>query len=213
MSNTFHVALYVEDLDAAVVEYQKILGIAPTKVRPGYAKFEVADPPVILSLNVGGEPGTLSHLGIRYPGTGEVASELARAKREGLDHIQQDGVTCCYAKADKFWVVDSDKVPWEMYAACRRRSGNGRRSEASRVLEPKGCSCLWLDDGRHRLLRGEVTGASPSRVSILRVIPHPSMDSRIEGGHRNVSWVSYRGGSGEDSRRREGKIRACGAQS
>ncbi len=28
MSNTFHVALYVEDLDAAVAEYQKILGIS-----------------------------------------------------------------------------------------------------------------------------------------------------------------------------------------
>ncbi len=115
MSNTFHVALYVEDLAAAVAEYQKILGISPAKVRPGYAKFEIADPPVILSLNVGGKLGTLSHLGIRYAGTGEVASELVRAKREGLDLVQQDGVTCCYAKANKFWVVDSDKVPWEMY--------------------------------------------------------------------------------------------------
>ena len=115
MSNTFHVALYVKDLDAAVAEYQKILGIAPAKVRPGYAKFELADPPVILSLNVGGEPGTLSHLGVRYPGTGEVASELARAKSQGLDMVQQEGVTCCYAKADKFWVVDADKIAWEMY--------------------------------------------------------------------------------------------------
>jgi catechol 2,3-dioxygenase-like lactoylglutathione lyase family enzyme len=115
MSNTFHVALYVKDLDAAVAEYQKILGIAPAKVRPGYAKFELADPPVILSLNVGGEPGTVSHLGIRYPGTGEVASELVRAKSQGLDMIQQEGVTCCYAKADKFWVVDADRIAWEMY--------------------------------------------------------------------------------------------------
>ncbi len=29
--------------------------------------------------------------------------------------IQQEGVTCCYAKADKFWVVDADKIAWEMY--------------------------------------------------------------------------------------------------
>lgn len=115
MANTFHVALYVSDIDAAVAEYQKILGIAPAKVRPGYAKFEIADPPVILSLNVGGEPGALSHLGIRYPGSGEVATELARAKSQDLDMIQQEGVTCCYAKADKFWVVDADKVAWEMY--------------------------------------------------------------------------------------------------
>ena len=116
MANTFHVSLYVEDIDAAVAEYQKILGIAPAKVRPGYAKFELADPPVIFSISVGGEPGTLSHLGIRYPGTGEVASELARSKAEGLEMIQQEGVTCCYAKADKFWAVDADGMRWEMYA-------------------------------------------------------------------------------------------------
>jgi catechol 2,3-dioxygenase-like lactoylglutathione lyase family enzyme len=113
--NTFHVALYVEDIDAAVAHYRKLLGQEPAKVKHDYAKFEIADPPVILSLNVGGEPGTVSHLGIRYPGTGDVASELARTKREELDLLQQEGTTCCYAKADKYWVRDADGMPWEMY--------------------------------------------------------------------------------------------------
>jgi len=86
--NTFHVALYVRDLDAAIARYRKLLGQEPAKVRHDYAKFEIADPPVILSLNVGGEPGTVSHLGIRYPSTGDVASEMARTKRESLDLLQ-----------------------------------------------------------------------------------------------------------------------------
>src|SRR5437879_13277816 len=80
--NTFHVALYVEDLEAAIARYRKILGQEPAKVRHDYAKFEITDPPVILSLNVGGEPGTVSHLGIRYPGPGDVASERVRGKDE-----------------------------------------------------------------------------------------------------------------------------------
>ena len=113
--NTFHVALYVKDLDAAIARYTKVLGQEPAKVRRDYAKFEIADPPVILSLNVGGEPGQVSHLGIRYPGTGDVASELARTKREGMELLEQKGTTCCYAKADKFWVRDADGMPWEMY--------------------------------------------------------------------------------------------------
>jgi len=113
--NTFHVALYVKDLDAAIARYTKVLGQEPAKVRRDYAKFEIADPPVILSLNVGGEPGQVSHLGIRYPGTGDVASELARTKREGIELLEQKGTTCCYAKADKFWVRDADGMPWEMY--------------------------------------------------------------------------------------------------
>ena len=113
--NTFHVALYVKDLDAAIARYTKVLGLEPAKVRHDYAKFEIADPPVILSLNVGGDPGQVSHLGIRYPGTGDVASELARTKREGMELLEQKGTTCCYAKADKFWVRDADGMPWEMY--------------------------------------------------------------------------------------------------
>ncbi|MET0154465.1 MAG: ArsI/CadI family heavy metal resistance metalloenzyme [Candidatus Binatia bacterium] len=115
MANTFHVSMYVQDLDAAIERYRKILGAEPAKVRPGYAKFELVDPPVIFSLVRGGEPGKVSHLGIRYPGTGEVASEMARTQREGLDLLQQEGVTCCYAKADKYWVRDADGMSWEMY--------------------------------------------------------------------------------------------------
>jgi len=115
MANTFHVSMYVKDLDLALARYRKILGTEPAKVRPGYAKFELADPPVIFSLVVGGEPGTVSHLGVRYPGTGEVASEMARTKSEGVEALQQQGVTCCYAKADKYWVRDADGMAWEMY--------------------------------------------------------------------------------------------------
>jgi catechol 2,3-dioxygenase-like lactoylglutathione lyase family enzyme len=115
MANTFHVSLYVRDIPEAVEQYRKILGIEPAKVRHDYAKFEIADPPVILALNRGGEPGKLSHLGIRYPGSGEVASEMVRVKNLGVPLFQQEGTTCCYAKADKFWVSDADAVRWEMY--------------------------------------------------------------------------------------------------
>lgn len=115
MANTFHVALYVDSIPEAVEQYRKILGLEPAKVRHDYAKFELQDPPVILSLNAGGEPGKLSHLGIRYGSTGEVASEMVRVKQSDVPLFQQEGTTCCYAKADKFWVRDGNGVPWEMY--------------------------------------------------------------------------------------------------
>src|SRR5215471_16114016 len=81
MPNAFHVAVYVRSIPEAVEQYRKLLGVEPAKVRHDYAKFELADPPVIFSLNVGGEPGKLSHLGIRYPSTGDVASEMVRVKQ------------------------------------------------------------------------------------------------------------------------------------
>ena len=113
--NTFHVAISVKDLPTAIAQYTKMLGIEPAKVKPDYAKFELADPPAIISLNLGGEPGTVSHLGIRYAETETVASELARTKAQGIAVREQPGTTCCYAKADKFWVHDTDGLGWEMY--------------------------------------------------------------------------------------------------
>ena len=113
--NTFHVSLEVADVAKAVESYRKILGIEPAKLHPEYAKFEIADPPVILSL-IPGEAGRLSHLGIRYPSTGDVVSELVRVRNQAMDVLEQQDVTCCYATADKFWVRDADEVRWEMYA-------------------------------------------------------------------------------------------------
>ena len=113
--NTFHVAISVKDLPTAIDQYTKMLGIAPAKVKPDYAKFELADPPAIISLNLSGEPGTVSHLGIRYATPEVVTSELARTKAQGIAIREQPGTTCCYAKADKFWVHDTDGLGWEMY--------------------------------------------------------------------------------------------------
>jgi len=115
MANTFHVSVYVRSIPEAVEHYRKLLGIEPAKVKHDYAKFEIEDPPVIFSLSIGGEPGKLSHLGIRYPGTGDVASEMVRVKSAGVPLFEQQGTTCCYAKADKFWVRGDDGIAWEMY--------------------------------------------------------------------------------------------------
>lgn len=129
--NTFHVSLYVDDIPTAVERYRKILGIEPAKVKHDYAKFELTDPPVIFSINAGGTPGTLSHLGIRYPGSGEVASEMVRTKAEGLEQYRQEGTTCCYAKADKFWVSDADGVRWEMYTVLADADDQPTSADAS----------------------------------------------------------------------------------
>jgi catechol 2,3-dioxygenase-like lactoylglutathione lyase family enzyme len=115
MANAFHVSLNVQSIPEAVARYRKILGAEPAKLREDYAKFELADPPLVLSLNLGGTPGTVGHLGIRYPEPAAVAAGLRRAEGDALDPLRQDGVTCCYAKADKFWVNDADGVAWEMY--------------------------------------------------------------------------------------------------
>jgi hypothetical protein len=41
---------------------------------------------------------------------------MARTKAAELPIFNQGTTTCCYAKADKFWVRDADGVAWEMYS-------------------------------------------------------------------------------------------------
>src|SRR4029077_15735864 len=95
VANTFHIDVFVRSIPDAIERYRKILGIEPAKVRHDYAKFELTAPPVSSPLNLGGDPGTLSPLGIRHPTTGDVASEMVRVKQSELPLVQQEGTTCC----------------------------------------------------------------------------------------------------------------------
>jgi catechol 2,3-dioxygenase-like lactoylglutathione lyase family enzyme len=109
-------ALNVSDLDEAVTFYSKLFGTEPAKVRPGYANFAVADPPLKLVLIEGhGEPGSLNHLGVEVETAEAVAATDARLRGEALPTATEDGVACCYAVQDKVWVDGPDDRPWEIY--------------------------------------------------------------------------------------------------
>jgi predicted enzyme related to lactoylglutathione lyase len=109
-------ALNVSDLEAAITFYSKLFGTEPAKIRPGYANFAVADPPLKLILIEGqGSPGTLNHLGVEVSSAEEVATAQSRLATEGLVTAVEDEVTCCYAVQDKVWVDGPDQEPWEIY--------------------------------------------------------------------------------------------------
>jgi catechol 2,3-dioxygenase-like lactoylglutathione lyase family enzyme len=109
-------ALNVSDLDTAIEFYSKLFATEPTKRRPGYANFAIADPPLKLVLFEGaGEPGSLNHLGIEVATSDEVRAAQARLAGDDLATTPEDGVTCCFAVQDKVWVDGPDDRPWEIY--------------------------------------------------------------------------------------------------
>jgi hypothetical protein len=109
-------ALNVEDLDAAIGFYSKLFATAPAKVRPGYANFAIAEPPLKLVLIEGaGEPGSLNHLGVEVESTDQVAAAQARLSADGLATAPEDQVACCFAVQDKVWVDGPAGEPWEIY--------------------------------------------------------------------------------------------------
>ena len=114
MSNTFHLSLDVPDLARAVGFYTELFGREPAKRRAGYAKFELADPPVAVALQQARTPA-LSHLGIRVETTAEVDEAAQRLRRSGLVALEERDTDCCYARQDKVWVADPAGHRWEVY--------------------------------------------------------------------------------------------------
>jgi catechol 2,3-dioxygenase-like lactoylglutathione lyase family enzyme len=109
-------ALNVSDLDEAVAFYSKLFATEPAKLRPGYANFAIAEPPLKLVLVEGsGAPGTLNHLGVEVATTVDVADAATRLAASGLATAVEDEVSCCFAVQDKVWVDAPDGEPWEIY--------------------------------------------------------------------------------------------------
>ena len=107
-------ALNVTNLEEAIGFYSKLFSTEPAKVRPGYANFAIADPPLKLVLLEGADGGTLNHLGVEVETPGEVEAATRRLSDEGLAPAAEEG-TCCYAVQQKAWVHDPDGAPWEVY--------------------------------------------------------------------------------------------------
>ena len=110
-------ALNVENLDTSIAFYSALFGVQPAKVRPGYANFAVAQPPLKLVLMENhGRGGTLNHLGVEVSDVDTVDAEETRLAEHGLATLDERGTTCCYAKQDKFWVQGTPNgEQWEIY--------------------------------------------------------------------------------------------------
>ena len=112
-----HLALNVTSVAKSIEFYRKLFGIEPSKVRTGYAKFDVQNPPLNFTLNERpvSERGALSHLGIQVRSTADVMATRARWNRDGLLTHDEMQTNCCYATQDKTWVRDPDGNEWEVF--------------------------------------------------------------------------------------------------
>lgn len=121
MSNStfprMHVSLYVSNIQNSVLFYSAFFNQKADKVKPGYAKFVLESPSLIISFVENKEKinSQFGHLGFQVDSAIELQSRLADAKNTGLQIVEEMGVACCYAVQDKFWVMDPDGYHWEVY--------------------------------------------------------------------------------------------------
>src|ERR1700760_490514 len=117
MPSRLQLALNVNDIDQPAPFYPKLSGTEPAKVRPGYANFAIAEPPLkLVLLENPGQGGSLNHLGVEVTDTDAVEAEQARLAEAGLAAVEERDTTCCYARQDKFWVKGAPNGErWEIY--------------------------------------------------------------------------------------------------
>ena len=121
-------ALNVPDIDEAIAFYSKLFATEPNKVKPGYANFAIADPPLKLVLfEKAGADARLNHLGVEVMSTDEVTAHQARLTDQGVDAVEENG-TCCFAKQDKIW-IDGPDGAWEIYTVIEDSDGFGKSSD------------------------------------------------------------------------------------
>lgn len=123
----------VSDVVTSIEFYKKMFGIEPSKVRTGYAKFDVQNPPLNLTLNQNAfeGKGALSHMGIQVAGTEDVVALRDQWKERGLTPREEMQTTCCYALQDKAWVNDPDGNEWEVFVVLQDNLAEAKSNDAS----------------------------------------------------------------------------------
>ena len=132
-----HLALNVKDFGASLEFYRKLLDLEPSKVRTGYAKFDVQNPPLNLTLNqaVFKERGALSPRGIQVASTDDVVAVRKRWTESGLLTRDEMQTNCCYALQDKTWVRDPDGNEWEVFVVLEDNLAETAPCECGTKLE------------------------------------------------------------------------------
>ena len=133
-----HLALNVKNVEQSIGFYKKLFGIEPSKVRTGYAKFNVQNPPLNFTLNqvAFNERGALSHLGIQVASTEDVLATRDRWAQAGLYTRDEMQTSCCYAVQDKAWVTDPDGNEWEVFVVLE-----DNLPETKEVVPQEAASC------------------------------------------------------------------------
>ena len=128
-----HLAINVSDVEKSIDFYRDMLGIEPSKVRTGYAKFDVQNPPLNLTLNQGAftGKGALSHLGIQVATTDDVIAMKTAWEAKGLIPREEMQTTCCYALQDKAWVNDPDGNEWEVFVVLEDNLAEAKSNDAT----------------------------------------------------------------------------------
>lgn len=135
-----HLSLDVRNVPASVEFYRKVFGVTPQKQTTDYAKFDLKEPSLNLSLVAStGTISSVNHLGIEVESVDEIAGWKQRLQEQGILEKVEEGIACCFARQDKLWFSDPDGNAWEIFTV-------HEQLEVTGPLKRTGC-CVPKNNG------------------------------------------------------------------
>ena len=110
-----HLHVSVPDLARSIGFYETLFGAPPSVVKDDYAKWMLEDPKVNFAISQRDRAPGVDHVGIQVDSAAELGELSGRLKAAGEVTLDQQAITCCYAKGDKSWVNDPSGVRWETF--------------------------------------------------------------------------------------------------
>ena len=143
MNSKLHVSLDVKNLEESVRFYSALFDAPPTKLKPGYAKFDLDQPALNLTMQEAAHCCLqgLSHLGLRVASTEELVAAKQRLNGAGIRTQDEMGATCCYAVQDKIWANDPTGYRWEVYVFKQDAEKFAASPALEHLLRQAGAGC------------------------------------------------------------------------
>ena len=136
----FHVHVAVENLEENIRFYSAVFGMPPTALKPDYAKWMVDDPRINFALSQRGVTPGLDHLGIQVESDGELAALREQVGKAEIAAVDQSDATCCYARSDKYWIIDPQGIAWETFHTLDSIPVYGERKAPASSVEGSCCA-------------------------------------------------------------------------
>src|SRR5688572_29072383 len=111
----FHVHVAVHDLEQSIRFYSTLFGAAPAVKKHDYAKWMLEDPRINFAISNRCDKTGVDHLGLQAEDGAELDEIGSRLAQADVATTPQKGVSCCYAKSDKYWTIDPQGVAWESF--------------------------------------------------------------------------------------------------
>lgn len=142
----FHLHIAVDNLANSIRFYSAMFAAEPSVQKSDYAKWMLDDPRVNFAISQRGAEIGINHLGIQVESDDELQQMQSRLELLQPDLEKEEGVACCYAKSDKYWITDPSGLAWETFHSLesipvfgQHKDGRNEQPEAKAT----GCCIPW----------------------------------------------------------------------